>query len=587
VVVLAAALGWTVWRLGSRPAQQPDFRVLQVTYDSGLTFQPAISPDGSLIAFASDRSGEGNLDIWLKHLGGGEPIRLTQNAADDSQPSFSPDGNRIVFRSERDGGGIYLMPVLGGDPRLVVRNGRNPHVSPDGRWIAYWVGETSSNVTGSIFVVETRGGAARPLRTDFSIVRNPIWLPDSQHLLAAGVNDRGEGGWWITPLQDGPAVRVPMDEGRFPAAFPDVPYPAAIAGNFVLFSAQQGTGSNIWRKELRPNPWRVTGPAERVTAGAGREADPSRALNGRLVFSSLQQNIDIWSLPIDANEGQVTGSLTRLTDRASQESGPAVAADGRILVYETNRGGNRDIWMHDLETGRETALTSAALSEGLPQITPDGAKVAYRLTQDGQQSVIVLNLAEGAARTLCEECTGPYGWAPSGDSLLARPMADALSINLYDVASGSAQTILKHPEFVLYEGRFSPDGQWIAFHGLSSPTTRQIFVAPFRGPQSVPVEDWVPLSDGSGMDRNVAWSPNGAMLYFFSDRDGFRCVWAQPLDPATKKPLGSAFNVVHFHQASRSMFDAGFNIGVTSNSLVFALSDLAGNVWMIEPDAGT
>jgi hypothetical protein len=89
------------------------------------------------------------------------------------------------------------------------------------------------------------------------------------------------------------------------------------------------------------------------------------------------------------------------------------------------------------------------------------------------------------------------------------------------------------------------------------------------------------------MDRNVAWSPNGAMLYFFSDRDGFRCVWAQPLDPATKKPLGSAFNVVHFHQASRSMFDAGFNIGVTSNSLVFALSDLAGNVWMIEPDAGT
>ena len=101
-----SAVAWR-FTLGELPPLSPYFRVTQVTYDSGLTFQPAISPDGTLIAFASDRSGDGNLDIWVKHMGGGEPIRLTRNAADDSQPSFSPDGSRLVFRSERDGGGIF------------------------------------------------------------------------------------------------------------------------------------------------------------------------------------------------------------------------------------------------------------------------------------------------------------------------------------------------------------------------------------------------------------------------------------------------------------------------------------------------
>lgn len=587
LLALATVVGLAAWWFASGAPEPPSpyFRVTQVTYDSGLTFQPAISPDGALIAFASDRSGEGNLDIWVKHMGGGEPIRLTNDAADDSQPSFSPDGSRIAFRSERDGAGIYLIPVLGGEPRLVVQKGRNPHISPDGQWIAYWVGQTSSSFTGSIFIVETRGGAPRPLRAEFAIARNPIWLPDSQHLLFVGVDDQARDGWWITPLQGGPAVPAPIGDGRFPKAFPDVPYPAATAGNAVLFSTEWGTSFNIWRAPLLPNPWRTASSAERVTAGAGREEFPSAAGSGRLVFSNLDQNVDVWALPFDPNGATVKGPLTRLTGKASQDFSPTLTPDGRILVYDSNRTGNRDIWMRDQRIGLETALTAAAWSEGLPQITRDGAKVAYRVTQDSRQSVSVLNLADGTARTLCEECSGPYGWSPDGNSLLARPMADTHNISLYDLAGGSPQTLLKHPEFVLYEARFSPDGRWIAFHSLNSPTTRQMFVAPFRGRQEVPVEEWIAISDGAEMDRNITWSPDGATLYFLSDRDGFRCIWAQRLDRNTKRPAGASFNVVHFHQASRSMVDAGFNMSVTADSLVFALTDLTGNVWLVEPEA--
>jgi hypothetical protein len=101
----------------------------------------------------------------------------------------------------------------------------------------------------------------------------------------------------------------------------------------------------------------------------------------------------------------------------------------------------------------------------------------------------------------------------------------------------------------------------------------------------IPVEEWIPVTDGSGMDRSIAWAPGGELLYFLSERDRFRCIWAQPLDAATKKPVGDAFNVAHFHQASRSMVDAGFNMAVSRDSLFFALTNLSGNVWMIEPEA--
>jgi eukaryotic-like serine/threonine-protein kinase len=114
-----------------------------VTADPGLSAYPALSGDGSLLAFASDRSGEGNLDIWLQQIGAREPIRLTTDAADESDPSISADGTKVAFRSERQGGGIYVIPALGGEPLLIAPGGRNPRFSPDGRRIAYWTGRES------------------------------------------------------------------------------------------------------------------------------------------------------------------------------------------------------------------------------------------------------------------------------------------------------------------------------------------------------------------------------------------------------------------------------------------------------------
>jgi eukaryotic-like serine/threonine-protein kinase len=585
-LVLASVLVLSAWRAGRETARSPSpyFRISQVTYDSGLTFQPSISPDGTLIAFASDRSGNGNLDIWLRHLGGGEPIRLTQNEADESEPSFSPDGSRIVFRSERDGGGVYVIPVLGGEPRLLGQNGRNPQVSPDGRWIAYWVGQTSSSFTGEIFLIEAEGGSPRRLRADFATARNPVWLPGGNSLLFAGVDGQGNSGWWVTPLDDGPPRRAAIGD-RFPSTFPGMPYPAATDANSVLFAAEMGTSVNIWRKRLLPAGDVTNGPPERVTAGSGYEAYPSAARNGRMVFSSVNQNVDIMALPLGVDGRPVQGSLRRVTELASREASPSITLDGRILAFDSNQAGNRDIWIKDLTTGTETMVTAGALREDLPQITPDGSKMAYRQMENNRTGVAVHDFRAASTRVVCEECTGPYGWSPDGNTLLVRLDSDTTMISAFDLRTGNVRPLFKHPSFVLYDARFSWDGKWIALHSLRSPTTRQIFIVPFREEAMVPVEEWIPVSDGSGMDRSIAWAPGGELLYFLSERDRFRCIWAQPLDPATKQPLGDAFNVAHFHQASRSMVDAGFNMAVSRDSLFFGLANLSGNIWMLEPDA--
>ena len=89
---------------------------MALTTDAGLSTAPSVSADGRMLAYASDRGGTDNLDIWVQQISGHTPIRLTSDPADETDPSISADGTRVVYRSEKDGGGIYIMPALGVNP---------------------------------------------------------------------------------------------------------------------------------------------------------------------------------------------------------------------------------------------------------------------------------------------------------------------------------------------------------------------------------------------------------------------------------------------------------------------------------------
>lgn len=118
----------------------------------------------------------------------------------------------------------------------------------------------------------------------------------------------------------------------------------------------------------------MTGPAQQLTSGAGLEIRPSLAQDGTLVFSSLKENGDLWSQRLDANRGAAVGVLEQLTTGEVSHNCPSISADGKILAFASDRSGNPDIWMKNLDTGKETRLTTTREeSEEHPEISSDGS----------------------------------------------------------------------------------------------------------------------------------------------------------------------------------------------------------------------
>lgn len=97
-----------------------NIRKLGTATNSGA---PAFSPDGTKIAFSTDR--DGNFEIYVMNADGTNQSRITTTSGEDTDPTWSPDGTRIAFRSARGGGGIYTMKPDGSDVRFVV-SGRYP-----------------------------------------------------------------------------------------------------------------------------------------------------------------------------------------------------------------------------------------------------------------------------------------------------------------------------------------------------------------------------------------------------------------------------------------------------------------------------
>ena len=87
------------------------------------------------------------------------------------------------------------------------------------------------------------------------------------------------------------------------------------------------------------------------------------------------------------------------------------------------------------------------------------------------------------------------------------------------------------------------------------------------------------------MKEKPQWSPDGNVLYYTSDIDGFRCIWARRLDPTTKRPVGEPLAIHHAHSARRSLMNIwiGFmELSLTPDRLFFNLGETTGNIWMAE-----
>jgi tricorn protease-like protein len=195
--------------------------------------------------------------------------------------------------------------------------------------------------------------------------------------------------------------------------------------------------------------------------------------------------------------------------------------------------------------------------------------------------------AGGAAEKLCEKCGEVMGASSDGRQVLYEPLENE-DVLMYGADAHATVTLAKRPDagVILSSARFSQDGKWVAFHALRNATnSAQIWIVPVGPERPVPQAAWIAVTGGDALERDPAWSPDGRFLYFISERDGFRCVWARQLDPATKRPVGDAFAVRHFHSARfslRHVGSRGFLTGLTvgDGALLFAMGELKGNVWL-------
>jgi eukaryotic-like serine/threonine-protein kinase len=113
----------------------------------------------------------------------------------------------------------------------------------------------------------------------------------------------------------------------------------------------------------------------------------------------------------------------------------------------------------------------------------------------------------------------------------------------------------------------------------------QVLAAPFD-PETPPKEsDWVEVVSDQYWNDKPRWSPDGNRIYFVSDRDGFACLWTQPVESETKRPVGPPLPLYHIHSVRRSILNVGYglmDIGVAPDKVVFNLGEMTGNIWMAQ-----
>lgn len=596
-VLVAAAAGAVVWlgRSGESVAPAP---LMRLTSDTGLTTDPALSPDGRLVAYASDRAGADNLDLWVKQVDGGDPLRLTSDSADEYEPSFSPDGNRIVFRSERDGGGIYTIPSLGGEPRLIAKGGREPRFSPDGARMAFVTGGggLSGGGRGGLFVIPSLGGTPQPRVSETVGATRPVWSPDGKFILfARGVYRPGDWGIVLSePGSQASPIVLSLAEFKKKTGLADlVPYDWTTE-NRILFAAKSGDSSHVFEIGISPpslttNQWRLDLSAKRLTSGTQQDERPSfaRGASGtgarRLAFASLVRGEHIWSLDLDTNQPRTGGKVQPLTQESGFQIFPSISRDGTKLVFVSHAAYNDEVWLVHLTTGKKLLLSTEVSTKLKPIIHADGSRVMwedYRIRANYGVSA-----SGGAPEKLCNECGFPWDWSADHKRILHFGFKSSVVASMLNLETGKQSVFLESPGKNLYGFDWSPDDRWMVFQAESEANWSRLYIAPFTGDQGPPETDWIPITGDSTGYSSPSWSPNGSWIYSVSNQDGFDCIWAHPLDPLTKKPSGKAVAVFHSHGSRQSLRNANGvsrTISVAMDRIVFNQGEITGNIWMTE-----
>ena len=471
VAALAAitllAVAGSVWRLWEQDYfwRNPlaNAKVERLTDFEGEETHPAISPDGKLLTFLSDRNGP--FDAWISQIGSGQFSNITQgrfqlmNNPNTPSVGFSGDGAQVWFMQLVTPRPLrwtsWISPALGGAPRRFVEGGLDPHWSPDGRNVVYH----TNDLGDPIFIADRNGGSPRKIFVGRPGIHGHYlsWSPDGRFIyLVMGILPTEEMDIWRIPVSRGDGPLIPE---RITSHNARVAWPAWLDRRTLIYSATAEDGSGEWLYAIdveRRIPHRVSsGVAEQYLSVAVSSTEPRR-----VVTTITAPTASLWTVPIsDGVQGEA--AATRVPTPNTRALGPRFA--GEYLAFQSSKGGTDGIWTLENGVAREMWRGDEGGVVAPPAPSPDGRLICFSYRTRGTTSLYVMN----------------------ADGTNARRLSDSLDVR------GSAS--------------WSPDGKWVAIAANKGEGTR-LFKVPVDGGQPVQLLD--------KLSFNPVWSPDGRFIMY-------------------------------------------------------------------------
>ncbi len=470
VPVVAALAGGVVVGalLPGRNGAGPVFgTATKVAYENILEVHPALSPDGRSVAFAG---GNGfSTRIFVRHVSGGRSTLLTSDStAIETTPTWSPDGSRILYATQR---GLFSVPASGGTPRQeAAASGAvvSAAWSPDGRTIAYVVGDS--------ILLKTEGEASRLLATSYSVT-HCRWSPDGTRLACAGGNAHftniGElfgnlsPGWIeVVDVRTG-ALETVTDSASLntsPIWSPD--------GKWIYFVSTRHGPGDIYRIASSGDDG-----VDRLTTGLGVQSISLSSDGRRLAYNAYQKVANTWSVPIGPRPMGLRGA-TQVSRGSQATENPLVSQDGRTLYYAGDLSGTAQLYRMPLEGGEAERLTTDSYQNFGGAPSPDGRLLAFHSARAGTRDIYVLPLDGGPMVRVTSSGDQELlpSWSPDGSMIAFGIFSGRGGLRVVSRrADGTFGAPMERAPFGIAP-KFSPDGRWITFS--SEPVGGRLFVVP-------------------------------------------------------------------------------------------------------------
>lgn len=472
--VVAATAAAVVFLLGpSAPGGASDvaesYDVLPLTSFVGREFEPAVSPDGSRVAFIWDGGGDA-FDVYVKTIGSEDVLNLTDSPADERYPVWSADGRSVLF-ARSDGNGLAVMRVsaLGGGVTRVFGDEaateiRGMSLSPDGARIAY-AGRENAASPYRIFVATLDKGEKRA-------VSNPE--PGSLGDIDPRFSRDGQSVAFVRAVNEvtKDVHRVALDGGEPTRLTFDNRKVNGLAwsprGERLLFTSTRSGMYGLWAAD--PDG----GDPQQIFLGDENVHQPATAAGvDAIAFEQWMHRSQLRRIDVVRRTQADAGQYMQST---RWDSNPAWSPDGERIAFSSNRGGPHSIWVSQRD-GRgavQIADFGGAFIEN-PAWSPNGALIAFDGSPKGQTAIFTVS---------------PEGGTP-------RQISDGLGDN-------------RNPAW-------SRDGAWIYFESNRSGEWR-IYAQPTSG--GAPIE----VTAGPGI--NARESADGKQLFY--SKPGIRGLWQRP-----------------------------------------------------------